>query len=72
MALAAVLRKSADRGLKLLLLAWVLLCWARNFGLQPITAIIDHLPLLNRAIFFRYSGASWIIRVGHSRGLWSR
>ncbi len=61
MALAGVLRKSADRGLKLLLLAWVLLCWARNFGLQPITAIIDHLPLLSRAIFFRYAGASWIM-----------
>ena len=61
MALVGVMRKSADRGLKLLLLIWVLLCWARNFGVQPITAIIDHLPLLNRAIFFRYSGASWIL-----------
>jgi len=61
MALAGVMRKSADRGLKLLLLTWVLLCWARNFGLQPITVIIDHLPLLSRAIFFRYAGASWIM-----------
>ena len=33
----------------------------RNFGVQPITAIIDHLPLLDRAIFFRYAGASWIL-----------
>jgi hypothetical protein len=61
MALVGVMRKSADRGLKLLLLIWVLLCWARNFGVQPITAIIDHLPLLNRVIFFRYVGASWIL-----------
>ena len=61
MALAGVMRKSADRGLKVLLLIWVLLCWARNFGVQPITAIIDHLPLLDRAIFFRYAGASWIL-----------
>ncbi len=61
MALAGVMRKSADRGLKLLLLTWVLLCWARNFGVQPITVIIDHLPLLSRAIFFRYAGASWIM-----------
>jgi hypothetical protein len=61
MALVGVMRKSADRGLKLLLLIWVLLCWARNFGVQPITAIIDHLPLLNRALFFRYAGASWIL-----------
>ena len=61
MALVGVTRKSADRGLRLLLLIWVLLCWARNFGVQPITVIIDHLPLLNRAIFFRYVGASWIL-----------
>jgi hypothetical protein len=61
MALAGVMRKSANRGLKLLLLIWVLLCWARTFGLQPITAIIDHLPLLKRAIFFRYAGASWMM-----------
>jgi hypothetical protein len=61
MALVGVMRKSADRGLKLLLLIWVLLCWARNFGVQPITAIINHLPLLDRAIFFRYAGASWIL-----------
>jgi hypothetical protein len=61
MALVGIMRKSADRGLKLLLLIWILLCWARNFGVQPVTAIIDHLPLLNRAIFFRYGGASWIM-----------
>lgn len=61
MALVGVMRKSADRGLKVLLLTWVLLCWGRNFGVQPITAIIDHLPLLDRAIFFRYAGASWIL-----------
>ncbi len=61
MALIGVMRKSAGRGLRLLLLVWVLLCWARNFGVQPITAIINHLPLLNRAIFFRYAGASWIL-----------
>jgi hypothetical protein len=61
MALAGVMGKSADRGLKLLLLIWVLLCWARNFGVQPVTAIINHLPLLDRALFFRYAGASWIM-----------
>jgi hypothetical protein len=61
MALAGVMRKSADRGLKLLLLVWVLLCWARTFGVQPITVIIDHLPLLNRAVFYRYAGASWMM-----------
>jgi hypothetical protein len=61
MALVGVVRRSPDRGLKLLLLIWVLLCWARNFGVQPITAIVNHLPLLNRAIFFRYAGASWIL-----------
>jgi hypothetical protein len=61
MALAGFMRKSADRGLRLLLLVWVLLCWARTFGVQPITVIIDHLPLLKRAIFFRYASASWIM-----------
>jgi hypothetical protein len=61
MALVGVMRKSTDRGLRLLLFIWVLVCWARNFGVQPITAIIDHLPLLSRAIFFRYVGASWIL-----------
>jgi hypothetical protein len=61
MSVVGIMRKSADRGLRILLLIWVLVCWARNFGVQPITAIIDHLPLLNRAWFFRYAGASWIL-----------
>jgi hypothetical protein len=61
MATVGLVRKSADRGLKVLLLVWVLLCWARNFGVQPITAVINHVPLLNRAMFFRYAGASWIL-----------
>ena len=61
MALTGVMRKSADRGLRLLLFIWVLLCWARTFGVQPFTAFIDHLPLLSQAVFCRYAGASWIL-----------
>ena len=60
-ALVGVTSKSPDRGLRVLLLTWVLLCWARTFGVQPITAIMNHLPLLNRANFFRFSNTSWIL-----------
>lgn len=61
MAVAGITRTPADRGLKLLLLTWVILCWARTFGVQPFTAIINHLPLLSHNQFYRYADASWIL-----------
>ena len=52
-------RSSQHRGLKLLLLAWIVLAWAKTFGVQPVMAIVNHLPLLRQAGFFRYSPPSW-------------
>lgn len=51
--------KSEHRGLRFLLLAWILLAWAKTFGVQPVMALMNHLPLLKQASFFRYSPPSW-------------
>lgn len=48
-----------DRGLKILLLSWVAITWLRGYGVQPITAVINRLPLLSHATFCRFSAPSW-------------
>ena len=59
MAMVGLTNRSAHRGLKVLLLAWILLAWAKTFGVQPVTAVMNHLPLIRQANFFRYAPASW-------------
>ncbi|MGD0178476.1 MAG: hypothetical protein ABSC15_01580 [Terriglobales bacterium] len=59
MALVALTHRSSDRGLKLLLLAWILLAWAKTFGVQPLTGLMNHIPLMRQANFFRYAPPSW-------------
>ena len=59
MAVVGLTSRSARRGLKFLLLAWILLAWAKTFGVQPVTAVMNHLPLIRQANFFRYAPPSW-------------
>jgi dolichol kinase len=59
MAVVGVTGKSAHRGLKLLLLVWILLAWAKTFGVQPVTGLMNHIPLMRQANFFRYAPPSW-------------
>ena len=48
-----------ERGLRWLLLGWVLLAWAKSFGFTPVMEIMNHIPLLRDAAFYRYSPPSW-------------
>ena len=48
-----------ERGLRWLLMGWILLAWARSFGFKPAMEIMYHVPLLRDAAFFRYSPPSW-------------
>jgi hypothetical protein len=59
MAMVGLTSSSAHRGLKLLLLGWIVLAWAKTFGVQPVMALMNHLPLMRQAIFFRYAPPSW-------------
>jgi len=59
MTVVGVTAKSAHRGLKLLLLAWILLAWAKMFGVHPVMSLMNHLPLMRQANFFRYAPPSW-------------
>jgi hypothetical protein len=59
MALIGVRSKSAHRGLKMLLLVWILLALAKTFGVPPITAWMNHIPLMKQTNFFRYAPPSW-------------
>lgn len=47
--------------LRALLIGWVALCGAKIFGLQPLTAIVNHIPFLLQTIFSRYSPSSWTL-----------
>lgn len=53
------LTSQRERGLRILLIVWVLLCWAKTFGLEPFTMLINQIPFLKQTAFFRYSCASW-------------
>jgi hypothetical protein len=59
MATLGLRSKSVHRGLKILLGVWILLALAKTFGVPPITAWMNHLPLLRQTNFFRYSPPSW-------------
>lgn len=58
-ACAGAMGEGRERGLRLLLLGWVLLAWAKSFGFTPVMAIMNHIPLLRDAAFYRYSPPSW-------------
>ena len=59
MALVGLSSRSAHRGLKFILLAWILLAWAKTFGVPPVMGLINHLPLMKQTNFFRYAPPSW-------------
>ena len=48
-----------ERGLRWLLLGWVLLAWAKSFGFTPVMEIMNHIPFLREAAFYRFSPPSW-------------
>jgi hypothetical protein len=45
--------------LKLLLLAWILLAFARTFGLPPVVHLFQHIPFMADIEFYRYASATW-------------
>lgn len=49
------------RWVRLLLVAWVALVWARIYGVKPLTALMNHIPFLSETIFYRYSAPSWTL-----------
>ncbi len=52
-------RGKREKGLRILLVSWVLLCWARSFGFSPILSLMSHIPFLSQSEFYRYSPPSW-------------
>ncbi len=59
MAAVGVMGKSGPRGLKFVLLAWILLAWAKTFGVPPVAGLMNHIPLMRQTNFFRYAPPSW-------------
>ena len=55
----AVMSSGAHRGLKIVLMAWILLATAKTFGVPPIMGLMNHLPLMRQTGFFRYAPPSW-------------
>lgn len=58
MALKGLLGKR-ERGLRVLLGLWIIIALAKTFGIQPVMTIMNHIPMLLDAAFFRYSPPSW-------------
>jgi hypothetical protein len=59
LAVVGLTSRSAHRGLKFLLLAWILLALAKTFGVRPVVALMNYLPLMRQTNFFRYAPSSW-------------
>lgn len=59
LACVGAMASGRERGLRWLLLGWVLLAWAKSFGFTPVMEIMNHIPLLRDVAFFRYSPPSW-------------
>ena len=53
------LKNKKERGLRILLVSWVLLSWAKTFGIPPFSSLMNHIPLLQQTAFYRYSCSSW-------------
>jgi hypothetical protein len=58
MAMAGVVGKR-EPGLRLLLAAWIALAWAKSFGVQPVTALLNFLPGMLDTAFYRYAPPVW-------------
>ncbi|MGB8985201.1 MAG: hypothetical protein WCC37_01085 [Candidatus Sulfotelmatobacter sp.] len=63
MAAVGVIGRSEPRGLKFVLLAWVLLAWAKTFGVPPVVGLMNRIPLMRQTNFFRYAPPSWELAV---------
>lgn len=47
------------RKLNLALLIWLLICLGKTFDLRPISDLVNLLPMIKSAAFFRYAPPSW-------------
>ncbi len=47
------------RGLVYLLFFWIIIALAKSFGIQPVMLLMNHIPFLRDAAFYRYSPPSW-------------
>jgi hypothetical protein len=61
MALVGLFTKSTPRGLRYILLAWILLSLAKTFGVQPAMGLFNLVPLIGKANFGRYMPQSCVL-----------
>jgi len=59
LAMVGLTSRSVPRGLKVLLLTWILLAFAKTLGVRPVMALMNYLPLMKQTAFFRYATPSW-------------
>lgn len=45
--------------IRILLIAWVALAWAKTFGVKPVMELVNDVPFLLQAAFYRYAAPSW-------------
>ncbi len=47
------------RRLRFILLAWIAVCLAKCFDLRPISDLVNLVPMIKTAAFYRYASSSW-------------
>jgi hypothetical protein len=47
------------RGIRFVLLAWIVVCLAKSFDLRPFSDLFNLVPMIESAAFYRYASASW-------------
>ncbi len=55
--------RRSDRGLRIFLVGWILVAWAKTFGVPPIAGWVTYVPFLSKAAFYRYSPPSWELAI---------
>ncbi|MGH9621952.1 MAG: YfhO family protein [Bryobacteraceae bacterium] len=53
------LQSRRPRWLRFLLIGWVLVAWAKSFGIEPVMSLMNHIPFLAQTAFYRYAPPSW-------------
>jgi len=51
--------RPSQQGLRVFLLAWVLVAWAKMFAVPPVQGLLNHVPFLVHVDFARYAAPSW-------------
>jgi hypothetical protein len=57
----SLVKTSRKQGLRWLLSGWIMACWAKTWNVPGISVLINLIPMVKQAAFFRYAPPCWEI-----------